>query len=216
MATASGDANRARRGVMPLVAYAIVLASIGWGGFAFGCAGRGNFPKLPGIDSLSPPSKTLASVDPSPVVSPRTEPSSSAQGLKLPPLPAAPETPAPAPQDTAQGRPQAPAASTPSPPTEAVNSGAAPAPSEKPEPPRTVCAGGASSWPTERTEQGKAIQGLLRDLGLYEGTVYGTVGPATRAAIRKFQLSSGQAETGEPDEALFDSLKKTCVSRSRP
>ena len=53
---------------------------------------------------------------------------------------------------------------------------------------------------------------MLRDLGLYEGTVYGTVGPATRAAIRKFQASAGQPETGEPDQALFDSLQKKCAA----
>ena len=53
---------------------------------------------------------------------------------------------------------------------------------------------------------------MLRDLGLYEGTVYGTVGPATRAAIRKFQVSAGESETGEPDQALFESLKKKCAA----
>lgn len=66
------------------------------------------------------------------------------------------------------------------------------------------------AWPGDRTEQGKAIQGMLRDLGLYDGTVYGTVGPTTRAAIRKFQASAGQAETGEPDQLLFDQLRKKC------
>jgi len=53
---------------------------------------------------------------------------------------------------------------------------------------------------------------MLRDLGLYDGTVYGTVGPMTRAAIRRFQVSAGESETGEPDEALFASLKKKCAS----
>jgi peptidoglycan hydrolase-like protein with peptidoglycan-binding domain len=43
----------------------------------------------------------------------------------------------------------------------------------------------------------KAIQILLRDLGFYGGTTYGTLGPATRAAIRKFQLAADEAETGE-------------------
>jgi localization factor PodJL len=53
---------------------------------------------------------------------------------------------------------------------------------------------------------------MLRDLGLYDGTVYGTVGPTTRAAIRKFQVSTGQPETGEPDEMLFDSLRRKCAA----
>jgi peptidoglycan hydrolase-like protein with peptidoglycan-binding domain len=77
---------------------------------------------------------------------------------------------------------------------------------------KSKCTTDMASWPADRTEQGKAIQGMLRDLGLYDGTVYGTVGPTTRAAIRKFQLSAGQPETGEPDEALFASLKKKCAA----
>ncbi len=40
-----------------------------------------------------------------------------------------------------------------------------------------------------------------------------TVGPATRAAIRKFQLAANEAETGEPSKMMFESLKKKkCAS----
>jgi peptidoglycan hydrolase-like protein with peptidoglycan-binding domain len=57
------------------------------------------------------------------------------------------------------------------------------------------------------------VQLLLRDLGLYRGTTNGTLGPATRTAIREFQLASGlEADTGEPTEALFEQLKKKCAS----
>jgi peptidoglycan hydrolase-like protein with peptidoglycan-binding domain len=69
---------------------------------------------------------------------------------------------------------------------------------------------------THRTDQAKAIQILLRDLGLYSGTTYGTVGPATREAIRKFQLAADEAETGEPSEMLFESLKKKKCASSVP
>ena len=62
----------------------------------------------------------------------------------------------------------------------------------------------------DKTDQAKAIQILLRDLGLYSGTTYGTLGPTTREAIRKFQLAAGEAETGEPSEILFELLKKKC------
>lgn len=92
----------------------------------------------------------------------------------------------------------------------AADAAAAP---DKPAPAKSRCTA-AAAWPTERTEQGKAIQGMLRDLGLYDGTVYGTVGPTTRAAIRRFQASIDQPETGEPDQALFDSLQRKCAAPS--
>ena len=91
---------------------------------------------------------------------------------------------------------------------------AAPA-AEKPEPPKSTCTTDVGAWPADRTDQAKAIQILLRDLGLYGGTTYGTVGPATREAIRKFQLAAGEAETGEPSETLFEQLKKKCAAPTR-
>lgn len=90
--------------------------------------------------------------------------------------------------------------SPPSPPT-----------SQTPEPALAKCTLDPASWPTDRTEQAKAIQILLRDLGFYSGTTYGTLGPTTRAAIRKFQVAAGEAETGEPSEMLFESLRKKCA-----
>jgi hypothetical protein len=63
-------------------------------------------------------------------------------------------------------------------------------------------------WPTEGIAQVKAIQLLLTDLDLYHGSTHGTLGPATRAAIRDFQRLQGEPETGEPSEALFDALQK--------
>jgi hypothetical protein len=54
--------------------------------------------------------------------------------------------------------------------------------------------------------------GVLRDLGFFDGPTAGTVGPMTRAAIRKFQLAAGETETGEPSEALFEQLKRKCAS----
>jgi peptidoglycan hydrolase-like protein with peptidoglycan-binding domain len=63
-------------------------------------------------------------------------------------------------------------------------------------------------WPSNKTDQTREIQILLRDLDLYHGTTNGTLGPATRAAIRQFQLTNGDADTGEPTEELFDVLQK--------
>jgi hypothetical protein len=217
MATASGDAKGERRPVMPYVAYAVVLALLGGTGVAFWARESTSPPSPPKNDSASPPV----------AVAPPIEPSRPAPGLKLPPRPAASApiapkpaqvpapTPAPAPVPVPSSSPSAAAApSSPSPasssPSEASAADPAAAPAEKPAPAKTRCTADAGPWPADRTDQGKAIQGLLRDLGLYEGTVYGTVGPTTRAAIRKFQVSAGQPETGEPDEALFESLKKKC------
>ena len=96
--------------------------------------------------------------------------------------------------------------------SEASNSTPAAPAAERPEPRKTTCTADVGRWPADRTDQAKAIQILLRDLGFFGGPAYGTVGPATRAAIRKFQLAAGEAETGEPGEALFEQLKTKCAS----
>jgi hypothetical protein len=230
MATASGDAKGTRRAVMPFVAYAVVLALLGGAGVALWTGQRSSLPGLTQGDRAPPPVPAAAPIEPS------VEPARPAQGLKLPPRPAAAAASAPLAQMPAQApaSPAAPAptpvpiasppaspptpssspspAPTPSSPSEARAGDPAVAPAVKPAPSKTRCTADVGPWPTDRTDQGKAIQGLLRDLGLYDGTVYGTVGPTTRAAIRKFQLSVEQPETGEPDQALFESLKKKCAA----
>ncbi len=127
-----------------------------------------------------------------------TEPARTVQGLPLPPRPAQPEAAEPPRQE--------PAVSSPPSPSEAPAT-------ETPDPKKTACTADIGPWPSDKTEQAKAIQILLRDLGLYGGTTYGTVGPSTRAAIRAFQLAAGEAETGEPGEALFEALKKKCAAQ---
>jgi len=199
---------------MAYVAYAVVLSLLGGAGVAFWARDRDRPPILPAGDRASPPAPTPApAAPPAPV-----EPSRAAQGLKLPPRPAAPAANAPVARNP--GPPPVPIpspspipAAAPSPPAVAGASDPPAAPGEKPAPTKSKCTVDGT-WPAEKTEQGKAIQGMLRDLGLYEGTVYGTVGPATRAAIRKFQVSAGDAETGEPDQALFESLRRKCAAPS--
>ena len=114
----------------------------------------------------------------------------------------------PAPQRPAQE----PAVSSPASPSEASNSTLAAPAAARPEPRKTTCTADVGRWPTDRTDQAKAIQSLLRDLGFFDGPTQGTVGPVTRAAIRKFQLAAGETETGEPGEALFEQLKRKCAS----
>jgi len=84
------------------------------------------------------------------------------------------------------------------------------------EPRNTTCTVDLDPWPTDGTGQAKAIQSLLRELGLYSGTTSGTVGPATRAAIRKFQHAANEAATGEPSKMLFESLKKKKCASTAP
>jgi peptidoglycan hydrolase-like protein with peptidoglycan-binding domain len=66
----------------------------------------------------------------------------------------------------------------------------------------------STATPADRTAQVKAIQLLLHELGLYDNTTNGTLGPATRAAIREFQRSNGDPETGEPSDKLLEDLQK--------
>jgi len=81
---------------------------------------------------------------------------------------------------------------------------AAPAPKPAPEPPSDPQQPKSSM----RAGQIQAIQLLLRDLGFYDNTTNGTLGPATRTAIREFQRSNGDPETGEPSEKLLEDLRK--------
>ncbi len=99
----------------------------------------------------------------------------------------------------------------PPPVAEASNKEPAVLSTQKPEPPAAACKTDARLWPVDRTSQVKVIQILLRDLGFYSGTTYGTMGPATRAAIGRFQLSANEVETGEATEMLFEALKKKCA-----
>ena len=190
MATTSGNGKGTRRPVMPFVAYAVVLVLLAGAGVALWAA-RGGPRGVPGSDRAPPALSKAAPIEPVPA----------AQGLKLPPRRAEGEATAPTKQE--------PAVSA-SPPSEASSSDAAAAAADKPEPRKVTCTVDVGPWPTDKTDQAKAIQILLRDLGLYGGTTYGTLGPATREAIRKFQLAAGEAETGEPSEILFEQLKKKC------
>ncbi|MBE1203061.1 peptidoglycan-binding protein [Aminobacter carboxidus] len=50
------------------------------------------------------------------------------------------------------------------------------------------------------------VQGILKDLAFYDGTVDGLNGPATRGAIQAYQKKVGMAATGEIDAQLLDQL----------
>jgi hypothetical protein len=196
MATASGDGNGTRRPPLtPYIAYAVVLVFVAWAGVAFWTGGWGNRP-APRGGERGVPAKAAA------------EPVHDTAGLKLPPRQAATEAAAASRQEPAVS----PVPQQPPPKGETSTGDPAASAVEKPVPVKTQCSTDVGAWPGDKTDQGKAIQILLRDLGFYSGTTYGTVGPTTRAAIRAFQVAAGDAETGEPSEMLFESLRKRCAA----
>lgn len=191
---------------MPLVAYGVVLlllvAAVALVVLAGGRKGSGA-----GRESAA-----QATVPAAP--DPRT-----ARALKLPPRPAtadkaSPDKPSP---DKPAAESPPPEKATPAtalkPEPLAVAGASAPAETaKKPEPPKSECKVDLSRWPSERSDQAQAVQIILRDLGYYRGTTNGTVGPQTRTAIREFQTATGEAETGEITESLFEALKKKCAA----
>jgi hypothetical protein len=56
------------------------------------------------------------------------------------------------------------------------------------------------------TSEVQRTQGVLRDLGLYDGALDGIQGPKAMAAIAKFQKQAGIAETGVLDAATHDAI----------
>jgi Putative peptidoglycan binding domain len=203
MATTPGGGEGKRRLVMPFVAYGIVLVSLGWIGVFLWTAGSGSHS-----DSTRSHRAASAVSKPTPIEPLRND---RGQGLAVQSADAGETAPT-------KGEPQQETAVvSPSPPpvqSEAGDKSLAASTSKQPEPAMAKCTLDLGPWPTDKTEQARTIQILLRDLGFYGGTTYGTLGPATRQAIRKFQLAVDEAETGEPSEVLFESIKKKCATSS--
>jgi TPR repeat protein/peptidoglycan hydrolase-like protein with peptidoglycan-binding domain len=65
----------------------------------------------------------------------------------------------------------------------------------------------AGAWPSNGVDQIKAIQRLLVELKFLNAEPDGRSGPLTKKAIRDYQRKEGLKETGEPGQALFESLK---------
>jgi hypothetical protein len=182
---------------MTFVAYAVVLAVLGGTGVAFWMREEGGLPQPAPVQQMHAVRSLKMPPNPAPTEATKQEP-------------AEPLAPAPAPEPARE-----PAASSAPSKSATTNGEPAAAAAERPEPAKPRCTAEVGAWPSDKTDQGKAIQILLRDLGFYSGNTYGTVGPATRAAIRKFETAVDQAETGEPTEMLFESLKMKCASPVR-
>lgn len=63
-------------------------------------------------------------------------------------------------------------------------------------------------YPANFVDQVKAVQILLRALDLYTDEADGSLGPATRTAIRNFQKNVGMRETGEPTKDVYTALQE--------
>ena len=71
-------------------------------------------------------------------------------------------------------------------------------------------------WPAAPLEQVRAIQQALLDLKLLRDKPDGVAGPMTRNAIKAFQKSIGEAETGEPTREVFAALQAALAKRDDP
>lgn len=227
MVTASEERAGTRRFTGSVVAYTLVLTVLGSAGMVFWSGTRGSSAGTP-ASAGALPAAASAERTAAEKTAVQTKSTPDGRGLALPPRPVAPP---PVPLAPAQLAPvqlaveprqtslaRAESAIEPVAPllldadTSANAAEATASSAKKPAPPAGPCTPDIASWPADRTGQVKAIQTLLRDLGFYSGTTYGTMGPATRAAIGKFQLAANEAETGEPTELLFEALRKKCVA----
>jgi N-acetylmuramoyl-L-alanine amidase len=57
-------------------------------------------------------------------------------------------------------------------------------------------------------ETPRGIQTRLRNLGHYVGSIDDTLGPEAAAALAAFQAANGLPDTGEPDDATVEALRK--------
>lgn len=63
-----------------------------------------------------------------------------------------------------------------------------------------------ASAPVQSDPAVEQVQGILKDLDFYSGTVDGITGPNTRKAIQAYQQKVGLPATGEIDAVLLDQL----------
>lgn len=141
---------------------------------------------------------------------PKTEPQKEPAKAD-PPKPAAPAI------DTA--KPQVAKVETPPPPAARIDLGNPPPPPPPPttaELQRAAVKADPDAWPANsRLDQVKAIQKLLQELKFYNGAIDGQVANNTRNAIREYERLAGIAPSGEPTQALFESLKEMRKLMSR-
>jgi peptidoglycan hydrolase-like protein with peptidoglycan-binding domain len=78
--------------------------------------------------------------------------------------------------------------------------------SDEPETTINIVRPGQASAPVKSDPTVEQVQGILKDLDFYSGTVDGITGPNTRKAIQAYQQKVGLSATGEIDAVLLDQL----------
>lgn len=178
-------------------------------------------PDLGDFARAARPAPAAAS-SPSPASSPATPPAkppTSPPAVAGPPAPAPSDPPRPASPAIETAKPQSAKVETAPPPVQATPPQAVPKidlgrPEPPPPPPstaelqRATAKADPDAWPAARVDQIKAVQRLLQELKFYTGAIDGLPANNTRAAIREYERLAGIPATGEPTQALFDSLKE--------
>ena len=80
---------------------------------------------------------------------------------------------------------------------------------DEPETTFNIVRPGASPAPVKADPVVEQVQGILKDLDFYSGTVDGISGPNTRKAIQAYQQKVGLNASGEIDALLLDQLGAT-------
>lgn len=90
--------------------------------------------------------------------------------------------------------------------------------SDEPETTINIVRPGPAAAPVKSDPVVEQVQGILKDLDFYSGTVDGLSGPNTRKAIQAYQQKVGLPETGEIDAVLLDQLgaKQTTAGIPHP
>jgi hypothetical protein len=141
---------------------------------------RSGSKKPPATAAATPPASEPAA----PPAEAKPPQSASLPAAPVPASPPAPPSPTPAPE-------KPPAAATPPQAKEPA--------SDKPV---------AAPKPVSAKERLTEIQKILFALHIYSGKIDGTMGPATRSAIKEFQRMAGLPDTGEPSAELVELLRE--------
>ncbi|MET3582144.1 peptidoglycan hydrolase-like protein with peptidoglycan-binding domain [Mesorhizobium robiniae] len=80
---------------------------------------------------------------------------------------------------------------------------------DEPETTINIVRPGPASAPIKSDPVVEQVQGILKDLDFYSGTVDGITGPNTRKAIQAYQQKVGLNASGEIDSVLLDQLGAT-------
>ncbi|TJW31799.1 MAG: peptidoglycan-binding protein, partial [Mesorhizobium sp.] len=87
---------------------------------------------------------------------------------------------------------------------------------DEPETTINIVRPGQAPAPVKSDPVVEQVQGILKDLDFYSGTVDGITGPNTRKAIQTYQQKVGLNASGEIDSVLLDQLGATPTTAAVP